>query len=242
MPDNKEMPTFAPAKTKRASEVIYDQISQKIYSGELQDGDRLPSERDLAAQFGRGRQSVREALRMLQQEGLIRITLGNSGGAYVQRISMDTVKEPLQKLVHAGIIPLNEVSDYRKYNDAICAELALKNHTEEDLLALRDVLDQFESAIGDREGFPKMDILFHNTLARASHNHLVVLINEVLGEMYAMTYWNKTTDLSDKKLRELHTNVYRQHARIVEALTAGDLDALIESMQAVSDTFHRKSN
>ena len=67
----------------RASEVIYDQIYLKIASGDLRPGDTLPSERELAEQFHRSRPSVREALRMLQQDGLLKISLGSAGGAVV---------------------------------------------------------------------------------------------------------------------------------------------------------------
>ena len=65
---------FTPAKTQRASEAIYNQIYPKIISGELRPGDRLPPERELAEMFQRSRAVVREALRMLQQEGLIGIS------------------------------------------------------------------------------------------------------------------------------------------------------------------------
>ena len=93
----------------RASEVIYDQIYLKIASGDLRPGDTLPSERELAEQFHRSRPSVREALRMLQQDGLLKISLGSAGGAVVQSISLKTVEEPLKKLVEIGAINLDEV-------------------------------------------------------------------------------------------------------------------------------------
>ena len=67
---------FTPAKTQRASEAIYNQIYPKIISGELRPGDRLPPERELAEMFQRSRPVVREALRMLQQEGLIETAVG----------------------------------------------------------------------------------------------------------------------------------------------------------------------
>lgn len=70
---------FTPAKTQRASEAIYNQIYPKIISGELRPGDRLPPERELAEMFQRSRPVVREALRMLQQEGLIETAVGSSG-------------------------------------------------------------------------------------------------------------------------------------------------------------------
>ena len=72
---------FFPAETQRAPEVIYDQIYQQIANGRLKPGDRLPSERVLAEQFQRSRHVIREALRMLQQDGLITVEVGSAGGS-----------------------------------------------------------------------------------------------------------------------------------------------------------------
>ena len=87
---------FTPAKTQRASEAIYNQIYPKIISGELRPGDRLPPERELAEMFQRSRPVVREALRMLQQEGLIETAVGSSGGAVIRGVSLKSVEEPLK--------------------------------------------------------------------------------------------------------------------------------------------------
>ena len=99
---------FKPAKTQRASEAIYNQIYPKIVSGELQPGDRLPPERELAEMFQRSRPVVREALRMLQQDGLLDISLGSAGGAVVRGVSLKSVEEPLENLVAMGAINLDE--------------------------------------------------------------------------------------------------------------------------------------
>ena len=77
-------PLFTPAKTQRASEAIYNQIYPKIVSGELKPGDRLPPERELAEMFQRSRPVVREALRMLQQDGLLETSVGSAGGAVIR--------------------------------------------------------------------------------------------------------------------------------------------------------------
>ena len=97
---------FAPAKTKRACEVIYDQIYDKIVRGELEAGDRLPPERVLAEQFQRSRPSVREALRMLQQNGLIRIDIGSAGGSIVQGFSVAGLEKNLKDLIDSGVFSL----------------------------------------------------------------------------------------------------------------------------------------
>lgn len=127
---------FAPAKTKRACEVIYDQIYDKIVRGELEAGDRLPPERVLAEQFQRSRPSVREALRMLQQNGLIRIDIGSAGGSIVQGFSVAGLEKNLKDLIDSGVFSLQELKDYRIINDMGCARLAARNRTARDIAAL----------------------------------------------------------------------------------------------------------
>ena len=74
---------FQPYKGKRAFEDIAGQIKTAILSGKLCSGDKLPSERDLAKEFQVGRVSIREALRMLETMGFVKIRKGSAGGAFV---------------------------------------------------------------------------------------------------------------------------------------------------------------
>ena len=97
---------FFPAETQRAPEVIYDQIYQQIASGQLKPGDRLPSERVLAEQFQRSRHVIREALRMLQQDGLITVEVGSAGGSIVQQVSADLLGTPLKHYLADGGLSL----------------------------------------------------------------------------------------------------------------------------------------
>ena len=89
--------SFSPAVTHKASEVIYDQIRNMITNDELQPGDRLPSERSLMEMLQRSRPTIREALRMLENAGLIRIVPG--GGAIVQEPPASSVQQPLESLM-----------------------------------------------------------------------------------------------------------------------------------------------
>ena len=107
------MQAFSPAQTQKAPDVIYDQIYQRIVSGKLKSGDRLPSERVLAEQFQRSRHIIREALRMLQQDGLITIEVGSAGGAIIQGISIDMLSAPLKKYLSSGDLDLRELTEYR---------------------------------------------------------------------------------------------------------------------------------
>lgn len=172
---------FTPAKTQRASEAIYNQIYPKIISGELRPGDRLPPERELAEMFQRSRPVVREALRMLQQEGLIETAVGSSGGAVIRGVSLKSVEEPLKNLVAMGAINLDELLEYRHINDRSCARLAAIHHTEEDAEALRQTLEGAKANLDSLFSFQEYDVAFHSALAKASHNTLASLINDVIG-------------------------------------------------------------
>src|SRR5437899_4764212 len=89
---------FTPVRQSRASGEIVSQIERAIFAGELHAGDRLQSERELAEQFGVSRITVRDALRVLEARGLIRVKVGATGGAFVARSEEHTSE--LQSLRH----------------------------------------------------------------------------------------------------------------------------------------------
>ena len=101
-----DIQAFSPAETQKAPEVIYSQIYQRIISGKLKPGDRLPSERALAEQFHRSRHIIREALLMLQQDGLLTIEVGSTGGAVIQGVSINMLASPLKRYLESGDLPV----------------------------------------------------------------------------------------------------------------------------------------
>ena len=228
---------FKPATTKRASQVIYDQISQKILSGELKPGERLPSERCLADQFQRSRPSVREALRMLQQDGLLEIIVGSTGGAIVRGISLETAEEPLKKIVNGGVINFQELVEYRHINDRGCARLAAIHHTEEDARDLQRILDHAKVSINDPLSFQKYDIAFHCALATASHNQLAKLINDVIVELNTKVFLDAITDCSAEQQVAINQDIYNSHNQIFQAVLARDPSAADESVGTMIQLF-----
>ena len=84
-----------PVQTRRASEEIYNQIRQLILDGEIHPGERLPSERKMMDMMHRSRPTIREAMRMLEREGYIKIYSGSSG-AVVQEINVDNAVQSLE--------------------------------------------------------------------------------------------------------------------------------------------------
>ena len=236
--DNKSDVVFRPATTQRASDVIYQQIYQKIVSQELKPGDRLPSERELVEQFHRSRPSVREALRMLQQDGLIKIAVGVNGGATVQGISMQNAEQPLRQLIEVGTITLQELVDYRSYNDHSCANLAAKYHTEEDIAKLREIIVRYGENVGNSKELSKIDIEFHKTLAESSHNKLCILITDVVTALCTSIFWEKAeTAMSAEEVLKINQLAYKNHSDICEAVATRDPEKIKQVMNNATNIF-----
>ena len=122
-----DIQAFSPAETQKAPEVIYSQIYQRIISGKLKPGDRLPSERALAEQFHRSRHIIREALLMLQQDGLLTIEVGSTGGAVIQGVSINMLASPLKRYLESGDLSLLELTEYRYLNELGCVRFAARH-------------------------------------------------------------------------------------------------------------------
>src|SRR5690349_19213105 len=93
-----ESDLFRPVSVDRVSQVIVDQVKRLMREGKLANGDRLPSERDLCQRFGVSRVTVREALRVLEANGLIEIRVGARGGAFVASPTKERLGEGLADL------------------------------------------------------------------------------------------------------------------------------------------------
>lgn len=234
-------PLFTPAKTQRASEAIYNQIYPKIVSGELKPGDRLPSERELAEMFQRSRPVVREALRMLQQDGLLETSVGSAGGAVIRGISLKSVEEPLKNLVAMGAINLEELLEYRHINDRGCARLAAIHHTEEDAAALQKTLAGSLEHVDSLLSFQEYDVAFHNALAKASHNTLASMINDVIVRLNTDVFMETVQTYPPERLREINMRIYQTHYTIMEAVLAHDPDGADQAVTAMGSSCSRTS-
>src|SRR5713226_5817009 len=115
---------FQPVHRSRASGEIVSQIERAIFATELSPGDRLQSERELAEQFGVSRITVRDALRVLEARGLIRVKVGAMGGAFVADANTDRVAESISTLIRLKRMTLSELAEARKIVEAATAELA----------------------------------------------------------------------------------------------------------------------
>ena len=180
--------TFEPVATRRTFEEAVEQIAEKVKSGELHIGDRLPSERDLAAQMRISRPTLREAVKALAEAGVLEVHRGQSGGIFV---AAEVV--PRELLHSRQEIRFGEVAgvlEARRLLEPRVAQLAAVHANDDDFAAMAGTIErQRELASSDdflrhEDLFLQLDMKFHLALARATGNTTIVsLMRSLLGHL-----------------------------------------------------------
>jgi len=203
---------FKTIKKGRLSDEIVRQIKETLLAGKLRAGDRLPPERDLAEQFETSRASVREALRTLEQEGMIQIKKGVNGGIFIADLDHRPITKSLQTLLRFKKITIHQIAEARLIFEPEAARLAAERATAEDLQELEEVMRQMSQAVRERELPSSFDLRFHQVIARAAANPILEMLAEsMLG-------------VASKTITELHPSVdtlrhvLASHRKVFEAV------------------------
>jgi DNA-binding FadR family transcriptional regulator len=180
--DVNSQPLYRPIKKRRVFEEVCTQIRARIYEEALRPGDKLPAERDLAEQLGVGRPAVREALRALENGGLIELRKGARGGAFIRHLSTDAVSTSMMDMIHLGKVSLDDLIETRVLMNEVIIPLVCERASEQDLDALEENVNASESvtALGSRLAYTRQ---FYHLLGLASHNQLMMTLLEALTEV-----------------------------------------------------------
>jgi len=163
---------FKKAKQNRVFQDVVEQIQDAIISGKLLPGNKLPPERELKDMFNTSRGTLREALRVLEQKGLIEIKLGVSGGAIVKQINAEPFAESLALLIRSGKVPLEHLAEFRIKLEGSLVELAALRATKHDIRELETLFDQAKTYYekNDWENFLKTDEQMHSYIGTMTRN------------------------------------------------------------------------
>lgn len=175
---------FKAAKQNRIFQDVVDQIEDAIISGQLQQGDTLPSERDLKELFQTSRGTLREALRVLEQKGLIEIKLGVGGGSVVKAAPMEQVCDSLDLLVRFQQISLQHLAEFREGIEGIVAATAARRATQQDINELETLIEQarvyVHQGVDQWRKFVKIDKQIHQALAQITCNPMYIVIHQMV--------------------------------------------------------------
>lgn len=170
--------SFEPVATRRTFEEAVEQIAEKVRSGDLTVGDRLPSERDLAAQMRISRPTVREAVKVLAEAGVLEVRRGQSGGIFVR--SELVPRELLRTSWEIRVSEVSGVLEARRLLEPRVAQLAAVHANEADFTAMRATIDrqrelaEAKDFLRQEDLFLQLDLKFHLVIARATGNSTVV--------------------------------------------------------------------
>ena len=169
---------LSPVEVPKASDVLASELRERILNGELAEGAPLPAERELVKQTQMSRATVREALRILEVQNLVRVKAGRAGGAFVQRPTTKSMANSVSMLIRGRRIKLADLMQTREALEPFCAELAARNRTDEELAEL----DRANEAIVDPEAdlaqFLQANLDWHVGVAVASHNELLTGLHD----------------------------------------------------------------
>lgn len=215
-----------PVGVPSAAEVLAGELRELILSCELADGDTIPSERVLVEQTETSRATVREALRILEIQNLIRKRAGRAGGAIVQRPTTKLIAASLTMVIRGQQIKLAALMETRQALEPFCAKLAARNRIDDDLAMLDRADADIANAGIDLAAFLKASLDWHVAVAMASHNEMVIGFMTALS--HAIYANSENAPFIDDTMR---TAAARAHRSITDAIRRRDASAAARRMQ-----------
>jgi DNA-binding FadR family transcriptional regulator len=168
---------FKKMKPLKSYQHVVEEIQTAICDGAIKEGDRLPPEMKLKEMFDTSRGTIREALRVLEQKGLIAVTTGVKGGATVQKANTNPMKDSVAILIRQQKVSLHHLAEFRKMMEGHISEQAAKIAGKEDIKILKNILAKARAHIKTKPSgwkkFHKMDARFHRVLAKIAGNPLI---------------------------------------------------------------------
>jgi GntR family transcriptional repressor for pyruvate dehydrogenase complex len=227
-----------PVSGGRAFEKILFNLEEAIFSQDLTAGDRLPPERELASRFQVSRASVREALRVLEALGLVRVRRGADNGATLLERPGNAL-EPLFRF-HFALhhVSLDNLIEFRMVIESWTAESAAALHLDEHLDKAASAITEMEAEDLDLESFLSHDLQFHLAIARASGNPLAPLVLE--GSRGAIERAMLEGALRVADWPPVRRRLRREHRAILDAVLAGQRKAASRYMSRHIGRFYKE--
>ncbi|WP_337831773.1 FadR/GntR family transcriptional regulator [Pseudonocardia sp. TMWB2A] len=220
-----------------AHEMVLAHVEERLTSGEWRPGDRLPPERELAATLGASRQAVREALRVLQAQGVIRSQVGTGAdsGTVVVPAPARALGRVLALHLAVDSFPVDDVTEARVMFERFSAGLAARRRSASDLLEWTAALDVMDDDL-DPAAFSDADIAFHVAIAAAAGNRLVGELTRAIRESVRGMLLDAMQAQGDwPALRE---RLRAEHREIHAAIADGDGALAADRIEAHIRAFH----
>jgi GntR family transcriptional regulator, transcriptional repressor for pyruvate dehydrogenase complex len=211
------------SRQREKPQLIADELRSLIVNGELSEGDSLGHEPDLVERFGVSRPSLREALRILEAEGLITVLRGVNGGVVVHEPDERMTARTAALVLQARNVSLADVFDARSLLEPVAARaIASSRKKRAAVHELRGLMEQQEECIRDPEAFGRANARFHERLVALAGNQTLSIVAEMLNEIVARAV--TAVSRADDAVGSLATRRrgLRSQARLIDLIDQGD--------------------
>jgi len=229
---------FRAAKQNRIFQDVVDQIQEAIITGRLKIGDKLPAERELKEMLQTSRSTLREALRVLEQKGLIEIKLGVGGGARVRAASADQVTESLDLLIRSQRVSLDHLAEFRKGVEGDVVAIAAERAGRADIERVKELLDRArhcaDAGVGQLNRFLQADKELHLAFAQISGNPVYLSVMKMVHDNIHR-YYEQFLSMEDREMKENFLDL----EKIVKAVENREIEEARRLAQAHVLRFNR---
>jgi GntR family transcriptional repressor for pyruvate dehydrogenase complex len=227
---------FKTLDRRKAHEQVADRIREHVMLHTLQVGERLPTERELAEQFGVSRTAVREGLRMLELGGLVTVKKGPKGGIFVDRSYDRPITDSILNLLAGGHASLENLFEMRELIEPYAASRASVLGTDEEFAEIAEFLRETERQAAAGTGVRGRNIDFHRRIIQLSRNPIMSAVAEtVLSILTESTLHLARSDLSAQHVgshAEILAAIRRRDSRTARVLMARDIQSMREDYAA----------
>jgi DNA-binding FadR family transcriptional regulator len=215
----------------KASDVLAARLREMILSSGLAEGTPLPTERELVVQSGLSRASVREALRVLETEGLVHTRAGRNGGSQVRRPGRESISRSLELFVRSHSVRFEALLEVREAIEPAAARLAALHRSDDDLAEMTRIHREFESA-NNAAAHTHLNLEWHRAVMKASRNELMMAFFNAIAD--AVVSVSESHSLFSP---DVHREVARVHGRVLQAIAERDPDAAFRRMMGHVGTY-----
>jgi GntR family transcriptional repressor for pyruvate dehydrogenase complex len=225
MPKSTPFSGYTAVQTSRLYEQIVQQIEDSIMKGTLKPGDQLPAERELALQFGVSRTAVREAVKALQEKGLVEAFSGR--GTFITDGTTQSIRQSLDRMIKIGQPEGSlQLAEVRAILEPEIASLAATRIEDAQISTLREAYATMDTKQEDPEAFIEADLDFHLLLAEAAANPIILsLIDSIVGVLREQRM--RIFNVEGGPQRGQH-----HHKKILDAIEKRDAAKAREAMRA----------
>lgn len=219
-------PVRRQARRPRVADLVADSLRDRVLSGELADGDLLPRQEQLVADFGVSQPSLREAFRILETEGLVSIIRGNAGGAHVELPRPERVAYLLAMVLQVRGVSIDDVAVSLGQLESLCAAMAARRADRAVVVRiLRTRIEESRAVLDDTDSYVRVARRFHEDLVQSCGNETLIIVLGAVETLWSAHVEQLTVargvveSFDDRAFRE---RSLAAHVAIADAIDEGD--------------------